>query len=219
MMKIHINAFHMTSLLIALTTILSSLTFLFSNDYRAFPHFISEADIGYFPSLFFKVGFFLSSLAMSWMMIDSTRRLVEEKKDMPQRILTTALGCTAVISLWFVIMYDLHSNIRIHTIAAGICFISSLIWTKVYGSAIGLDSNLFKRGLLISSSGCITMIGTLIFAPNYSSNLDVNAYLDSIQHFIVIAAPAEFALVGGLLASIYALGNEEGEKNSSSVST
>ena len=218
-MILRLNAFHMTSLLIALTTILSSLTFLFSNDYRAFPHFISEADVGHLPSLCFKGGFFLSSLAMTWMMIDSTRRLGEEEIEMSQQIFTTALGSTAVISLWFVIMYDLHTNIRIHTIAAGICFISSLIWTKIYGSAIGIDSNLFKRGLLISASGCLAMMATLILAPNYSSSLDVNPYLDSIQHFIVVAAPAEFVLVAGLLASIYALGNEEGEKNSSSVST
>ena len=218
-MILRLNAFHMTSLLIALTTILSSLTFLFSNDYRAFPHFISEADVGHLPSLCFKGGFFLSSLAMTWMMIDSTRRLGEEEIEMSQQIFTTALGSTAVISLWFVIMYDLHTNIRIHTIAAGICFISSLIWTKIYGSAICIDSNLFKRGLFISASGCLAMLATLILAPNYSSSLNVNPYLDSIQHFIVIAAPAEFVLVAGLLTSIYALGNEEGEKNSSSVST
>jgi uncharacterized membrane protein (Fun14 family) len=219
MMILRLNAFHMTSVLIALTTTLSSLAFLLSNDYRAFPHFISEADVGHIPSLCFKGGFFLSSLAMTWMMIDSTRRLGEEEIEMSQQIFTTAIGSTAVISLWFVIMYDLHTNIRIHTIAAGICFISSLIWTKIYGSAIGIDSNLFKRGLLISASGCLAMMATLILAPNYSSSRDVNPYLDSIQHFIVIAAPAEFVLVAGLLASIYALGNEEGEKNSSSVST
>ena len=219
MISLRFNAYHMTSLFIALTTIFSSLMFLFSSDYRAFPHFISEADVGHIPSLLFKGGFVLSSLAMTWMMIESTRRLVEEKKEMPHRILTTVLGSIAVISLWFVIMYDLHSNIRIHTIAAGICFISSLMWTKVYGSAIDIDSNLFKRGLLISASGCIAMIGALSLAPRYTSSLETNAYLDSIQNFIFVAAPAEFALVAGLLASIYALGNEEGEKNSSSVRT
>lgn len=218
-MMIRFNAYHMTSLFIALTTILSSLTFLFSNEYRAFPHFISEADVGQIPSLLFKGGFVVSSLAMTWMMFDSSRRLSEKKKDMSQRILTTALGITAIISLWFVIIYDLHSNIKIHTTAAGICFISSLIWTKVYGTAIGLDSTLFERGMLISTSGCIAMVGSLFLAPGYTSNLETNAYLDNIQHFIVIAAPAEFALVAGLLASIYALGYVDGEKNSSSEST
>jgi len=219
MKMIRFNPYHMTSLCIALTTILSSLTFLFSNQYRAFPHFISEADVGQIPSLFFKGGFVVSSIAMAWMIFDSTRRLGKEKKDTPQRFVTTAIGIVTIISLWFVIIYDIHSNIQIHTAAAGICFISSLIWTKVYGSAIGLDSNLFNTGLLLSTLGCMAMIGALILAPGYTSNFETNAYLDSIQHYIVLAAPAEFALVAGLLASIYAFGYEEGEKNSSNEST
>ncbi|MEK9730377.1 MAG: hypothetical protein VW230_01315 [Candidatus Poseidoniales archaeon] len=219
MTDVRFNAYHMTSLLIAFTIVFSSLTFLFSNDYRAFPHFISEADVGLLPSLLFKGGFVLSSFAMTWMMVVSTRRLVKQKEPRPRQFVAMTLGSIAVLSLWFVIMYDLHSNIKIHTVAAGLCFISSILWTKVYGSAIGIESNRFRKGLSFSAGGCVAMIGALIIAPNYSSNLDTNAYLDSIQHFVVVAAPAEFVLVAGLLVSIYALGNEEGEKNSASEKT
>ncbi|MDA0715192.1 MAG: hypothetical protein O2866_04980 [archaeon] len=219
MTDVRFNAYHMTSLIIALTIVFSSLAFLFSNEYRTFPHFISEADVGLLPSLLFKGGFGLSSFAMTWMMVSSTRRLVERKETRPRQFAAMTLGSIAVLSLWFVIMYDLHSNIKIHTVAAGLCFISSILWTKVYGSAIGIESNLFRKGLSFSAGGCVAMTGALLIAPNYSSHLDTNAYLDSIQHFIMVAAPAEFALVAGLLVSIYALGNEESEKNSESEKT
>ena len=217
MTDVRLNEYTLTSICISLTVLLSSLTFLFSNHYRAFPHFISEADVGFVPSLLFKGGFLLSSLAMTWMMSSSAQRLVEQKVGMFFLIVAISLGIIAVVSLWLVIIYDLHANIRMHTIAAGVCFLSSIFWTKVYGTAIGIDSNLYKRGLYISAIGCVTMIGALILAPNYSSRFDTNAYLDSIQHFIVFAAPAEFILVTGLLVSIYALGNEDGEKNSARV--
>ena len=192
------------SYLIPTFTIVLAMLIHGSNEPRAIPFFISEADHPGLQDSVFTIGLTISGLvqmAYAWHLYHSLE--VERPR---LWFVATLTGMLAATSTVLVSMFDMYDFINPHILAATLAFGGGVLWAFLAGIALGSiatgeGQRLRRAGITMAAIGFVVMViafetATAAIDP---TNLTTAEFLNLAQEGIRIAAPAEYILVAGLM--------------------
>ena len=175
-----------------------------SNEPRAIPFFISEADHPGLQDGVFTIGLTISGLvqmAYAWHLYHS---LDAERPKL--WFVATLTGMVAATNTVLVSMFDMYDFINPHILTAMLAFGGGVLWAFLAGIALGSvatgeGQRLRRAGFAMAAIGFLVMVvafesATAAIDP---ANLTTAEFLDQAQEGIRIAAPAEYILVAGLM--------------------
>lgn len=185
------------------TVVAATLIHLFDQP-RAIPFFISETDYRGLQDLVFTVGLTLGGvcqMAYAW-------HLYHELEAARPRtwFVASLLGVLASANTVLVSHYDMYDHINPHILTAMLAFGGGVAWAFTAGWAMGdMATNAGRRlrriGFIMAATGFVVM---LVAFQSAASNVDPTGlttveFLNQAQSGIVVAAPAEYVLVAGLM--------------------
>ena len=185
------------------TVVAATLIHLFDQP-RAIPFFISETDYRGLQDLVFTVGLTLGGvcqMAYAWPLYH------ELEAARPRTwFVASLLGVLASANTVLVSHYDMYDHINPHILTAMLAFGGGVAWAFTAGWAMGdMATNAGRRlrriGFTMAAGGFIVM---LVAFQSAASNVDPTGlttveFLNQAQSGIVVAAPAEYVLVAGLM--------------------
>lgn len=185
------------------TVVAATLIHLFDQP-RAIPFFISETDYRGLQDLVFTVGLTLGGvcqMAYAW-------HLYHELEAARPRtwFVASLLGVLASANTVLVSHYDMYDHINPHILTAMLAFGGGVAWAFTAGLAMGdlatsAGRRMRRTGLTMAAAGFVVM---LVAFQSAASNVDPTGlttveFLNQAQSGIVVAAPAEYVLVAGLM--------------------
>ena len=196
----------------SLTVVAATLIHLMDQP-RAVPFFISETDHAGLQDAVFTLGLTVGGLfqmAFAWYLyheVDAARPKVW--------FLASLLGITASVNTVLVSHYDMYDHINPHILTAMLAFGGGVAWAFTAGWAMGdmattTGKRLRRVGFAMAAIGFVVM---LVAFQSAASTVDPNGlttveFLDQAQSGIVVAAPAEYVLVAGLMLCLASFRNE-----------
>ena len=171
---------------------------------RAVPFFISETDHQGVQDLVFTAGLTLGGLcqmAYAW-------HLYHELEAARPRtwFVASLLGVLASANTVLVSHYDMYDHINPHILTAMLAFGGGVAWAFTAGWAMGdLATSAGRRmrriGFTMAAAGFVVMLVAFQSAASTvdPTGLTTVEFLNQAQSGIVVAAPAEYVLVAGLM--------------------
>ena len=195
------------SYLLPTVTIVLAMLIHGSNEPRAIPFFISEADHPGLQDGVFTIGLTVSGLvqiAYAWHLYQSL--------DVERPRLwfgATVIGMMAATNTVLVSMFDMYDFINPHILTAMLAFGGGILWAFFAGYALGSKATsegrrLRRAGFTMAAIGFLVMIVAFENASNAidPTGLTTVEFLNQAQDGIRIAAPAEYVLVAGLMVCL-----------------
>lgn len=171
---------------------------------RAVPFFISETDHRGLQDVVFTVGLTLGGLcqmAYAWHLYHEL-----EAARPGTWFVASLLGVLASVNTVLVSHYDMYDHINPHILTAMLAFGGGVAWAFTAGWAIGdMATNAGRRlrriGFTMAAAGFVVMLVAFQSAANTvdPTGLTTVEFLNQAQSGIVVAAPAEYVLVAGLM--------------------
>ncbi len=171
---------------------------------RAVPFFISETDHSGLQDAVFTLGLTIGGLfqmAFAWYLyheVDPARPKVW--------FIASLLGITASANTVLVSHYDMYDHINPHILTAMLAFGGGVAWAFTAGWAMGdkatsAGQRLRRIGFTMAAAGFVVMLVAFQSAANTvdPTGLTTVEFLNQAQSGIVVAAPAEYVLVAGLM--------------------
>ena len=180
---------------------------------RAVPFFISETDHSGLQDAVFTLGLTVGGLfqmAFAWYLyheVDPARPKVW--------FLASLLGITASANTVLVSHYDMYDHINPHILTAMLAFGGGVAWAFAAGWAMGdmattTGKRMRRAGFAMAAIGFVVMLVAFQSAASTvdPSGLTTMEFLDQAQSGIVVAAPAEYVLVAGLMLCLASFRHE-----------
>ena len=180
---------------------------------RAVPFFISETDHSGLQDAVFTFGLTIGGLfqmAFAWYLyheVDPARPKVW--------FLASLLGITASANTVLVSHYDMYDHINPHILTAMLAFGGGVAWAFAAGWAMGdmattTGKRMRRAGFAMAAIGFVVMLVAFQSAASTvdPSGLTTMEFLDQAQSGIVVAAPAEYVLVAGLMLCLASFRHE-----------
>ena len=171
---------------------------------RAVPFFISETDHRGLQDVVFTVGLTLGGLcqmAYAWHLYHEL-----EAARSGTWFVASLLGVLASVNTVLVSHYDMYDHINPHILTAMLAFGGGVAWAFTADWAIGdMATNAGRRlrriGFTMAAAGFVVMLVAFQSAANTvdPTGLTTVEFLNQAQSGIVVAAPAEYVLVAGLM--------------------
>lgn len=196
----------------SLTVAVATLLHLFDQP-RAIPFFISETDHKGLQDLVFTAGLTLGGvfqMAYAWY-------LYHELDAVRPRIWFTAslLGIIASANTVLVSHFDMYDHINPHILTAMLAFGGGVAWAFTAGWAMGdmataAGKRMRKVGFAMAAVGFVVMLVAFQSAANTvdPSGLTTVEFLNQVQRGVMVAAPAEYILVAGLMLCLASFRHE-----------
>ena len=196
----------------SLTVVVATLIHLLGEP-RAIPFFISETDTGGLQGFVFTVGLTVSGvvqMAFAWHLyheLDAARPTAW--------FLASLLGLVAATNTVLVSHFDMYDHINPHIWTALLAFGGGLAWAFFAGWAMGPKATpagrrLRRIGFSVAAVSFTVMMVAFQRAANRVDPTDLTTveFLNQTQSGIVVAAPAEYALVAGLMICLASFRHE-----------
>lgn len=196
----------------SLTVAVATLVHLFDQP-RAIPFFISETDHEGLQDLVFTAGLTLGGvfqMAYAW-------HLYHELEAARPRtwFVASLLGLLASANTVLVSHYDMYDHINPHILTAMLAFGGGVAWAFTAGWAMGdmataAGKRMRKVGFAMAAIGFVVMLAAFQSAASTvdPTGLTTIEFLNQAQSGIVVAAPAEYVLVAGLMLCLASFRHE-----------
>ena len=186
-----------------ITVVAATLIHLFDQP-RDVPFFISETDYRGLQDLVFTAGLTLSGvcqMAYAWHLYHAL-----EAARPRTWFVASLLGVLASANTVLVSHYDMYDHINPHILTAMLAFGGGVAWAFTAGWAMGDKATSAGRrmrsiGFTMAAAGFIVMLVAFQSAASTvdPTGLTTVEFLNQAQSGIVVAAPAEYVLVAGLM--------------------
>lgn len=186
-----------------ITVVAATLIHLFDQP-RAVPFFISETDYQGLQDLVFTAGLTLGGvcqMAYAWHLYHAL-----EAARPRTWFVASLLGVLASANTVLVSHYDMYDHINPHILTAMLAFGGGVAWAFTAGWAMGDKATSAGRrmrsiGFTMAAAGFIVMLVAFQSAASTvdPTGLTTVEFLNQAQSGIVVAAPAEYVLVAGLM--------------------
>ena len=196
----------------SLTVVVATLIHLMDQP-RAVPFFISETDHAGLQDAVFTLGLTVGGLfqmAFAWYLyyeVDAARPKVW--------FLASLLGITASVNTVLVSHYDMYDHINPHILTAMLAFGGGVAWAFTAGWAMGdmattTGKRMRRAGFAMAATGFVVMLVAFQSAASAVDPTDLTTveFLNQAQSGIVVAAPAEYVLVAGLMLCLASFRHE-----------
>ena len=180
---------------------------------RAFPFFISESDASGFDGMVFTIGLSLAGvvqLVFAWHLY---HHLEAEREKL--WFLSTIFALVAAINTIALSHWDMYHHIELHIAASMQAFGCGIVWAWLAQTSLGNCASAKGRawrniGLTMAAFGFVLMVSSFLYATHGldATQLSTSEYLNAAQGGIVLAAPAEYLLVAGLMVCLASFGFE-----------
>ena len=186
-----------------ITVVAATLIHLFDQP-RAVPFFISETDYQGLQDLVFTAGLTLGGvcqMAYAWHLYHAL-----EAARPRTWFVASLLGVLASANTVLVSHYDMYDHINPHILTAMLAFGGGVAWAFTAGWAMGAKATSAGRrmrsiGFTMAAAGFVVMLVAFQSAASTvdPTGLTTVEFLNQAQSGIVVAAPAEYVLVAGLM--------------------
>ena len=186
-----------------ITVVAATLIHLFDQP-RDVPFFISETDYRGLQDLVFTAGLTLGGacqMAYAWHLYHAL-----EAARPRTWFVASLLGVLASANTVLVSHYDMYDHINPHILTAMLAFGGGVAWAFTAGWAMGDKATSAGRrmrsiGFTMAAAGFVVMLVAFQSAANTvdPTGLTTVEFLNQAQSGIVVAAPAEYVLVAGLM--------------------
>ena len=186
-----------------ITVVAATLIHLFDQP-RAVPFFISETDYQGLQDLVFTAGLTLGGvcqMAYAWHLYHAL-----EAARPRTWFVASLLGVLASANTVLVSHYDMYDHINPHILTAMLAFGGGVAWAFTAGWAMGDKATSAGRrmrsiGFTMAAAGFVVMLVAFQSAASTvdPTGLTTVEFLNQAQSGIVVAAPAEYVLVAGLM--------------------
>ena len=174
---------------------------------RAVPFFISEADDGGLAGTIFTVGLFVAGALNAGYAYHLFRRIHPQQP----RVWMAAFGAGLLssVNLMLLSVLDMYNHLDPHIVTSMLAFGGGIAWVGLAWKAVGTAGHergqrWRRNGTLMSAAGFASMVGSFQWAANNvnAEGMTTTAFLNEVQHAIVVAAPGEYLLVAGLFVGL-----------------
>ena len=174
---------------------------------RAIPFFVSEVDEKGLQDVVFTAGLSaagLVQLVYAWHLyhtLDAQRPHLW--------FLATLVGLVAAVNCVLVSHYDMFDYIDEHIVTAMLAFGGGVVWAVLSVPALGrhgtvAGQRMRKIGGAMAAIGFVVMLAAFnpVASQIDASGMTTKEFLNEVQDAVVVAAPAEYVLVAGLMICI-----------------
>ena len=194
-------------------TIVAAMVIHFFDSPRAVPFFISEVDERGVQDAVFTIGLSIAGVAQmlyAWHLyhtVDAQR---------PKLWFTaTLVGLVAALNSILVSQFDTYDYVEEHVLTAMLAFGGGVLWSLLSTVALGSKATvaghrLRNIGFAMAAIGFVVMLAAFQpVANNFdATGMSTTEFLNKAQEGVVIAAPAEYVLVAGLLLCLSSFRHE-----------
>tara|TARA_B100001113_G_scaffold341253_1_gene326201 strand:+ start:486 stop:1082 length:597 start_codon:yes stop_codon:yes gene_type:complete len=180
---------------------------------RAVPFFISEVDERGVQDAVFTVGLSVAGVAQmlyAWHLyhtVDAQRPKLW--------FIATLVGLLAALNSILVSQFDTYDYVEEHVLTAMLAFGGGVFWSLLSTVALGSKATvaghrLRNIGFAMAAIGFVVMLAAFQPAANNfdATGMSTTEFLNEAQEGVVIAAPAEYVLVAGLLLCLSSFRHE-----------
>lgn len=180
---------------------------------RAIPFFISETDYNGLDGVVFTAGLTVGGfvqMAYAWHLyhtLDAERPRLW--------FVATLVGLLASLNSVLVSHFDMYQYINPHILTAMLAFGGGVVWALLANIALGHQATAEGRrmrliGFAMAALGFVVMVVSFETAANSvdATGMTTVEFLNQAQHGILIAAPAEYVLVAGLMICLASFRHE-----------
>ena len=180
---------------------------------RAVPFFISEVDERGVQDAVFTVGLSVAGVAQmlyAWHLyhtVDAQRPRLW--------FIATLVGLVAALNSILVSQFDTYDYVEEHVLTAMLAFGGGVLWSLLSTVALGSKATvaghrLRNVGFAMAAIGFVVMLAAFQpVANNFdATGMSTTEFLNEAQEGVVIAAPAEYVLVAGLLLCLSSFRHE-----------
>lgn len=177
------------------------------DDPRAVPFFVSEVDEKGVQDVVFTAGLSVAGIAQliyAWHLyhtLDAQRPRLW--------FAATLVGLVAAANCVLVSHYDMFDHLDEHIVTAMLAFGGGVLWAVMSVPALGHHATaaghrMRKIGAGMAAVGFVVMLGAFNPVANSidSTGMTTKEFLNEAQEAVVIAAPAEYILVAGLMVCL-----------------
>ena len=194
-------------------TIVAAMVIHFFDSPRAVPFFISEVDERGVQDAVFTIGLSIAGVAQmlyAWHLyhtVDAQR---------PKLWFTaTLVGLVAALNSILVSQFDTYDYVEEHVLTAMLAFGGGVLWSLLSTVALGSKATvaghrLRNIGFAMAAIGFVVMLAAFQPVANNvdATGMSTTEFLNQAQEGVVIAAPAEYVLVAGLLLCLSSFRHE-----------
>lgn len=180
---------------------------------RAIPFFISETDYPGLQDHVFTIGLSAAGLLQMTYAWHLYHALDAERPSL--WFSATLVGILAAVNTILVSHFDMYDFINPHIATAMFAFGGGILWVFLAQRALGSRAHTDGRrlrhlGFGMAITGFVVMVTSFQLAVNSfdPAGMTTEAFLNEAQSGIVVAAPAEYVLVGGLLVCLASFRHE-----------
>ena len=177
------------------------------DDPRAVPFFVSEVDEKGHQDVVFTAGLSFAGIAQliyAWHLYHTL------DAQLPRLwFAATLVGMVAALNSILVSHYDMFDHLDEHIITAMLAFGGGVLWAVLSVPALGRHATaagqrMRKIGASMAAVGFVVMLTAFNPVANSidATNLTTKEFLNEAQEAVVIAAPAEYILVAGLMVCL-----------------